>query len=82
MSNTSAEACEHAAVTKHNYRVTLSHTMGGGQTDEFEAGSKAHAALMAGIKLLATILERDPFGVDVALHNIEDHVNVDVELID
>jgi hypothetical protein len=53
-----------------------------GQTvmDELiQAGSKAHAALLVGIKLITELLE-DGRGNAVSMHNIADHLTVDVEL--
>lgn len=80
MKNTSAEACEHASVTKHTYRVRATHTMGGAVMDELiQAGSKAHAALLIGIKLITMLLTEG--GADeISMHNIADHLAVDVEL--
>lgn len=81
MANTSIEACQHAAVDKRDYHVTVRHTMSGDIVMEatFEAGSRNHAALMMGMELLSAILLEGGMGED-DLHNIEDHVIVDVQL--
>lgn len=78
--NISAEVCNDMSVTKHTYRVRATHTMGPQVLDELiQAGSKAHAALLIGIKLITTLLEEG--GADeISMHNIADHLTVDVEL--
>lgn len=78
--NTGFEECQDASVTKHTYRVQLTHTMGPRVMDELiQAGSKAHAALLVGIKLITMLLEEGA-GDAVSMHNIADHLTVDVEL--
>lgn len=77
---TGSEECQHAAVTKHTYRVQLTHTMGPRVMDELiQAGSKAHAALLVGIKLITELIEEGA-GDATSMHNIADHLTVDVEL--
>ena len=80
--NTSAEACQHATVYKHEYRVTVTHTMGNTVLDEtVQAGSQAHAALMVGMKLAGQIM-MDPYAdPEVTKHNVNDHLTVSVQLI-
>lgn len=75
-----SDECQDATVTKHTYRVRVTHTMGQTVMDELiQAGSKAHAALLVGIKLITELLE-DGRGNAVSMHNIADHLTVDVEL--
>lgn len=77
---TGSEECQHAAVTKHTYRVRVTHTMGPVVLDELiQAGSKAHAALLVGIKLITQLLDEGA-GDATSMHNIADHLTVDVEL--
>ena len=77
---TGSEECQHAAVTKHTYRVQMTHTMGPKVMDEMIlAGSKAHAALLIGIKLITELLEEGAADA-TSMHNIADHMVVDVEL--
>lgn len=77
---TGSEECQHAAVTKHTYRVQMTHTMGPKVMDEMiQAGSKAHAALLIGIKLITELLEEGAADA-TSMHNIADHMVVDVEL--
>lgn len=79
--NASAEVCQDAAVTKHDYQVTITHTMGGTILREsVQAGSQAHAALQVGMVLLAQLM-LDGGSDEVSMHNILDHVIVDVQLI-
>jgi hypothetical protein len=78
---TPAEVCNDASVTKHTYRVQLTHTMGPRVMDEqILAGSKAHAALLIGIKLITELLVEGA-GDEISMHNIADHLVVDVELL-
>jgi len=79
--NTSVEACQDASVTKHVYRVTINHTMGHVVKElMIGAGSKAHAALLAGIDLITEVLDEGRYVEGVTVHNIMDHLTVDVEL--
>lgn len=79
--NTSEEACEHAAVTKHEHRVIVTHTMGPTVMNEVVlAGSKAHAAFQVGMILLAQLMQ-DGQDMEISMHNVLDHLVVDVELI-
>lgn len=77
----SAEMCQDVSVTKHDYRVTVSHTMGSTILEStYQAGSKAHAALLMGIELITTLL-MEGAGDEVSMHNIADHLIVDVQLV-
>jgi hypothetical protein len=79
-SNTSAQVCNDATVYKHDYRVRITHTMGNTVMDKtLPAGSKAHAALMVGMELITQLLIEGA-GDEVSMHNIQDHLVVDVEL--
>lgn len=84
MQNVSAEECQDSTVYKHNYRVRVSHTLlGKAAVDQVvSAGSRAHAALIVGTGLIAELLLRinDPDEMSTAMHNICDHMTVDVEL--
>jgi hypothetical protein len=78
--NTSAQTCQDASVYKHDYRVRITHTMGNLVMDKtLPAGSKAHAALMVGMELITQLLIEGA-GDEVSMHNIQDHLVVDVEM--
>jgi len=79
--NTSVQACQDGSVYKHDYRVRITHTVGTTVMDKtLPAGSKAHAALMVGMELITQLLIEGA-GDEVSMHNIQDHLTVDVELI-
>jgi hypothetical protein len=79
--NTSVQECQDASVYKHDYRVRITHTMGNLVMDKIlPAGSKAHAALMVGMELITELLIEGA-GDEISIHNIEDHLVVDVELL-
>lgn len=80
--NTDVQVCTDASVTKHNYHVTINHTMGHVVKElTIIAGSKAHAALLAGIDLITEVLENGQYVPGVTMHNITDHLTLDVELL-
>lgn len=78
------EMHEATLIEKHKHRVSIKLTNGVEvATYTVEAGSKSHAALIVGIDLLASLLEKNytPEQMTIAMHNILDHFVVDVELI-
>lgn len=83
--NTSAQVCQDETVYKHDYLVTVTHTMGGPAIlkETVSAGSKAHAAMQVGMLLLAMLLMEgeNPEDIPMTMHNIKDHMIVDVQLI-
>ncbi len=79
--NSSVAACQDATVTKHVYNVRIASTMGEESVNrEIPAGSKAHAALLAGSILILELLDAGEINGS-AMHNIMDHFVVDVELV-